>query len=81
MKSVYNAEVEYGKSIFDYIPVDKDQETQKYHYDLAINGKTTTNIHRYGLNHNKYFETYYNPVFLEGEIVGISVVSINDRTK
>ncbi len=77
MRDVYDVEVKLGSDIFDFITVQSDKEIQKLHYDLALEGKPTTNVDRYGENNDMYFETFYNPVYIEGKVVGVSVTSLN----
>jgi len=77
MRDVYGVEVKLGSDIFDFITVQADRDIQKYHYDLALEGKATSNVDKYGDNNDKYFETFYNPVYIDGVVMGVSVTSIN----
>jgi len=78
MKQIYDADIEIGMSVLDYITVDMDKENAKQSYDVALSGKPYTTIQEYGDKEFYYFESFYNPIYNDAnEIFGIAVFARN----
>lgn len=76
MKFAYNADVEIGQCIFDYISDENDLKKAKKNYDKALKGQANITRELYGDINAKTYETYYSPMFDQDDnIIGISVFS------
>ena len=81
MKTSYDADVEIGKCIFDYMTSDDDIFRIKANYDKALAGKPHITSEKYGDIDVNEFETVFNPIKdINGEIIGVSAYA-RDITK
>ena len=81
MKTSYNADVEIGKCIFDYMTSDDDILRIKANYDKALAGVSHITSERYGDIDVNEFETVFNPIKdITGKIIGVSAYA-RDITK
>jgi PAS domain S-box-containing protein len=76
MKSIYNKEIEIGKSLLDYMTVAVDRIIAKVNIDHALNGIQLTEESYSGEESlsRRYFEVSHNPIKGQsGEVIGVSV--------
>lgn len=81
MKFLYNHDVKIGSDFFDSITKAKDKTQAKLNHNLALSGKSHTIIAEYGTENMLYFESSFNPIISEGEIIGASGFSRNITEK
>lgn len=82
IKDIYNTEVKVGANVIDCISLKKDRNKTKMYYDKALKGESQSRTDIYGENNERYYESFYNPIYDENsEIIGASVFSsdITDR--
>ena len=73
MKNTYNAEVEVGKCIFDYMTKEDDIAKAKKNYGKALKGQALITRESYGDIELKTYETNYNPIYDDNDkIIGVS---------
>jgi two-component system, sensor histidine kinase and response regulator len=76
MKHIWDADIELGKSILDYIQDPKDRQKAKKNFNKALTGETFALIEEYGdtkLNRRMY-EDSYSPLYNDShEIIGLTV--------
>ena len=73
MKNTYNAEVEVGKCIFDYMTIEEDIAKAKKNYGKALKGQALITRESYGDIELKTYETNYNPIYDNNDnIIGVS---------
>lgn len=86
MKSAYNANVEIGKCIFDYMSP-TDIPKARRNYSKALKGQAHVTRETYGDVIVKTYETFYNPIKDENDkIIGVSayardITEITDLNK
>lgn len=73
MKAAYDADVELGNCIFDYMTSKEDIKRIKKNYDKALLGETHTTLEQYGEIDVSYYETIFSPIKNDlQEIIGVS---------
>ena len=73
MKDVYNADVEIGKCILDFITSKDDIRKSKLNYGKALSGISHTTLELYGDLNIMAYETLYSPIRdSNNEIVGVT---------
>ncbi|MDA3932313.1 MAG: PocR ligand-binding domain-containing protein [Tenericutes bacterium] len=73
MKISYNADVEVGKCIFDYMTSKDDILRIKENYDKALSGVSHTTLEQYGNLDVRPYETVFNPIKDKNEnIIGVT---------
>ncbi|MDA3912554.1 MAG: PAS domain S-box protein [Bacteroidales bacterium] len=83
MKVIYDADIELGKSLLDYMLVKNDREIAKNNIDRALAGESITDNSFSGEESlsRQYFEVKHSPIKdTSGNIVGVAVKS-QDVTK
>ncbi len=71
MKHAYNKQVEIGMNLLEQITSEEDVINAKRCYDLALTGTAHSTIEKCGDKSGSYYETFYNPVFIENnKIIG-----------
>ncbi|MBF0379542.1 MAG: PAS domain S-box protein [Magnetococcales bacterium] len=75
MKLVYDADIEIGKNILSYIPVDDDRLKAENNYIRVLKGERFVEIQEYGLSNNRsWYELIFNPIInTSKEITGFTV--------
>ncbi len=84
MKHAYGKEIEVGINILDCITSDDDRAIAKDNFDLALRGKTHSNIRIFGKENLAYYESFFNPILNdENEIIGATALArdISERKK
>jgi PAS domain S-box-containing protein len=86
MKTLYNVEIELGKSILDYQNVEEDRRQAKANIDSALKGETLIEEAWSGdeAHSRMYFEVSHSPVLDQNsEIIGVAVIvnELTDRKK
>lgn len=79
MKQVWNTEIAVGKSLLDCMNIPEIREIAKESIDRALTGKSFSEI-QHQLNTNIYYDFSWNPIFLNNQVVGITVF-IKDISK
>lgn len=77
MKFAYGTEVEEGMNILDSINSEEDRKLAKENYDRALKGETHSNIRIYGDTNLTYFESFFNPILYNNNIIGATCLSLN----
>ncbi len=77
MKNSYNKEVAIGINVLDYITSEEDRRNAKFNYDRAMSGEFHTTVQEYGDVERVYYESMYNPIYDDGEIIGITAFARN----
>ncbi|MFA5858886.1 MAG: PAS domain S-box protein [Elusimicrobiota bacterium] len=83
MKKVYNAEIEIGKSMLDYISIPITRSAAKISFDRVLNGESFVE-QQFQPNTGSYYEFNWNPInSQDGKVVGINlfVNDISERKK
>ncbi len=85
MRSLYNAEIKIGHSLFEYQTVAEDRERAQKNIDRVLSGEQIFSLAFSGEPDLKrsYFEIAHHPIFNESEeIIGVSIFSqdITERT-
>ncbi|MFZ4465251.1 MAG: PAS domain S-box protein, partial [Bacteroidales bacterium] len=78
MKAIYGAEIEIGRSLFDYQTVPEDREKAKRNIDRALAGEQFVEASYSGEEKltRLYFEISHNPIIAEdGTVIGVVVFS------
>jgi PAS domain S-box-containing protein len=70
MKFAYNTDIELGMNILDCISSEDDRQTAKQNYDRALMGESHFNVRIYGDLNLAYYESYFNPILNDHEIIG-----------
>ena len=71
MITIYNSNIEVGKSHLGYITNEEDRKNSKINFDKALAGESHTAIQEYGELKRLYLETRFDPIFDEShEIIG-----------
>ena len=84
MKSYYNIEIEKGHSFLDYVTHPKMKQRIKENLDVALSGKSYTQITEIESVTGKYVEEQYSTITDDqGDIVGVTIFSqdISERKK
>ena len=79
MKNIWDADIEIGKSMLDYISYPEDREKAKVNFDRVLSGENFIIVEEYGeesLSRN-YWENIYNPIQSDKGIIGINVFCID----
>jgi len=81
MKAAYGMDVKIGMNLMDCITSEVDKANAKKNYDLALSGKSHSTIEEYGDINKGYYESFYNPIYDEGKIIGCTAYArdITDR--
>ena len=74
-EQAYHTHVKPGMSMLDSITNEEDRKKAKQNCDRALAGESHTTIEAYGESQTFYFKTRYNPVIINNEIIGISVIA------
>ena len=80
MKAIYNAEIELGQSILDYMTVEEDRITAKNNLDRALRGECLTEEAFSGEEElaRLYFEVSHSPIVgPDGKVAGVAVYAHN----
>lgn len=79
MVSAYGKHVEMGMNLLDCITDEGDRNKAKRNYDKALAGESHITIEEFGEEGRArlYYETRYNPIFLDGKIIGTTAFSAN----
>ncbi|XMB73016.1 PocR ligand-binding domain-containing protein [Mycoplasmatota bacterium WC30] len=73
MKVSYNADIEVGKCVFDYMTSEDDIKRIKVNYDKALSGVSHTTVEQHGNLNVNVFETIFNPIKdINNVIIGVS---------
>ncbi len=81
MKNAWEADIEIGESLLNYIAAKEDRIVAKDYFDRALKGESFSEIQEYGEDERLYRESMYSPILDQDEnINGLSVFSI-DVTK
>ena len=75
MKSMYGTDVRVGMSLLDCITSDDDRAAAKANYDRALKGESHSNVREYGDVDRAYYESFFNPVMSNGEIIGVTILA------
>ncbi len=78
MEALYDANIERGRSLFEYQTVEADREAAKRNLDRALNGERLVEEAFSGeeTRSRRYFEVAHNPIRnAEGQIIGVAVFS------
>lgn len=85
MKLVYDAEIEIGKNIIDYIPSENDRAKVLINYKRVLRGERFTEIQQYGLgDESSWYELIFNPIYDDSNNTTgftVFVTNITDRKK
>ena len=72
MKQVWNADIEIGKNLLDYMPIPELREMAQKSIDRVSAGESFSEVqHQPGSD--IYYEFSWNPIYLNSEIVGTTV--------
>lgn len=78
MNALFGEEIEPGKSILDYITIEKDKRAMKTNLDRALSGETVLD-EGYTGDHSlsrQYMEPSFNPIRNpDGDVIGVAVIS------
>lgn len=81
MRLIWNAEIEIGMNMLDYITRADDRAKAKHNFDQALHGELVTLDEEYGEAQEAkriWWENRYSPVYgANGEIVGLTVLVID----
>lgn len=77
MKTAYNSEIKIGQNILDCISSEEDKKIAKENYDRALKGESHSNIRLYGFNKKAYYESFFNPIINNNEIIGATGLAKN----
>jgi len=77
MKFAYGTEIEEGMNILDCISLEEDRKLAKENYDRALKGETHSNIRIYGDLNLSYYESFFNPILYNNNIIGATCLSLN----
>lgn len=77
MKFSYGTEIKEGKNILDYITSVEDRKEVKNNIDFALKGESNSNIRIYGETNLSYYDTFFNPIFYNNKVIGVSCLAIN----
>jgi PAS domain S-box-containing protein len=78
MKALYGAEIEQGRSLYDYMTVPEDREASRRNLDRALNGEQLVEEAYSGeeLRSRQYFQVSHSPIKTDtGEIIGVAVLA------
>lgn len=71
MKFAYDADVQIGACVLDYISDEGDRVAAKQNYDRALAGESHTNVRVFGDVERAYYESFFNPILDDsGAIIG-----------
>lgn len=73
----YGRYVEVGMNLLDCITNQEDREKAERNFRRAINGEKHVTVQEFGELERSYFETQYNPVYEDDQIVGAIVLTAN----
>ena len=62
MKFAYNKDIKLGMNILDCITSEDDRAAAKKNYDIALEGKSHSNVRKYGDVEHAYYESFFNPI-------------------
>ena len=82
MKAIYNADIEIGKSILEYMTIEQDRIKAKVNFDRAFKGKRIVEEAYSGDEDNArlFFEVAHNPIIDDSnEVIGVAVI-VRDLT-
>ncbi|MDD5286192.1 MAG: LuxR C-terminal-related transcriptional regulator [Desulfuromonadaceae bacterium] len=78
MKALYGAEIELGRSLYDYMTVPEDRETSRRNIDRALAGEQLVEEAYSGeaLRLRQYFQVSHSPIMNEnGDVIGVAVLA------
>src|SRR5262245_16139878 len=76
MKQIWQADIEVGRSMFDFIGRDDDRKKAKRNFDRALAGEHFTIVEEYGEERltRRYYEDVYSPIVAEdGSVIGLTL--------
>ncbi len=79
MKNIWGVEIEFGRSMLEYISYPEDREAAKFNFDRALAGENFILIEEYGAEElsRNYWENIYNPIKTANGIIGVTVFCID----
>ncbi|MCP4136867.1 MAG: PAS domain S-box protein, partial [bacterium] len=79
MKYIYDADIEIGQNIMQYIPTEEDRRKVVENYKRVLKGERFTEIQQYGLDEDRsWYELIFNPIMSDsGNITGFTVFVTN----
>lgn len=78
MKALYGAEIELGRSLYDYMTVLEDREISRRNLDRALAGEHLVEEAYSGeeLRSRNYFQVSHSPIITDtGEVIGVAVLA------
>lgn len=84
MKNLYGAEIETGRSLYDYMTVPEDREISRRNLDRALTGEQVVEEAYSGdsLLSRSYFRVSHSPIkSVTGEIIGVAVLAQDMTSK
>jgi PAS domain S-box-containing protein/putative nucleotidyltransferase with HDIG domain len=75
MHHAYSADIEIGANTLGFIGSDDDRQIAKEGYDRAMRGESYSQIAVYGTVHPAYYESFFNPILDDDEIIGATCLS------
>ncbi len=76
MQNIWGADIEIGKTMFEYITYQEDKEKARLCFDRALSGEHFSQTEEYGDEElsRKIWENIYGPIITDsGEIIGVTV--------
>lgn len=79
MQKAYGKNIELGMNILECITDENDRIKAKNNYDKSLSGTSHITIEEYGEEGRErfFYETRYNPIVLDGKIIGTTAFSYN----
>jgi len=79
MKNIWGVDIEIGGNMLEYISLPEDRKKAKISFDRAISGENFIELGEYGEESlsRRYWENIYNPIQSGGDIIGLTVFSID----
>ena len=78
MKFAYDADIEIGASLLDYVSSPDDKELLKKNFDRALKGESHSVVQTFGETNLAYYEAFFNPIVNEkDEIIGCTGLARN----
>jgi len=84
MKAVYDADIEIGQSILNYISTEYDRLQAKENYKRVLKGERFTKVEEYGQFSKSWYELIFNPIYDSSDSVigcAVFVTNITERKK